>query len=65
MLVDVLSVPPVAQSTAALPFGTIAVILVIWSLVTIPLTVFGGNRKVEACSLFPQIKRINFVSKFN
>ena len=30
------------QSTAALPFGTIVVILVIWSLVTIPLTVFGG-----------------------
>ena len=45
-----LSVPPFAQSTAALPFGTIVVILVIWSLVTIPLTVFGGNRKLEACS---------------
>ena len=33
---------PWSQSTAALPFGTIVVILVIWSLVTIPLTVFGG-----------------------
>jgi hypothetical protein len=30
------------QSTAALPFGTIVVILIIWGLVTIPLTVFGG-----------------------
>lgn len=30
------------QSTAALPFGTIVIILVIWCLVTIPLTVFGG-----------------------
>lgn len=30
------------RSTAALPFGTIVVILVIWGLVTIPLTVFGG-----------------------
>lgn len=30
------------QSTAALPFGTIVVIIVIWALVTIPLTVFGG-----------------------
>lgn len=31
-----------AQSTAALPFGTIVIILLLWSLVTIPLTVFGG-----------------------
>lgn len=30
------------QSTAALPFGTIVIILVIWALVTIPLTVLGG-----------------------
>jgi hypothetical protein len=30
------------QSTAALPFGTIVIMLLIWSLVTIPLTVFGG-----------------------
>ena len=30
------------RSTAALPFGTIVVILVIWGLVTIPLTVLGG-----------------------
>ena len=33
---------PCAQSTAALPFGTIVIIIVIWGLVTIPLTVFGG-----------------------
>ncbi|CAD7698577.1 unnamed protein product [Ostreobium quekettii] len=30
------------RSTAALPFGTIVVILVIWALITIPLTVLGG-----------------------
>lgn len=30
------------QSTAALPFGTIVIIIIIWGLVTIPLTVFGG-----------------------
>lgn len=30
------------RSTAALPFGTIVVVIFIWSLVTIPLTVFGG-----------------------
>lgn len=30
------------RSTAALPFGTIVVILILWGLVTIPLTVFGG-----------------------
>lgn len=30
------------RSTAALPFGTIVIIIIIWSLVTIPLTVFGG-----------------------
>ncbi len=39
------------QSTAALPFGTIVIILLIWSLVTIPLTVLGGiagkNSKTE------------------
>ena len=31
-----------AQSTAALPFGTIVIILLIWALITIPLTVAGG-----------------------
>ena len=30
------------RSTAALPFGTICVILIIWALVTFPLTVLGG-----------------------
>ena len=35
------------QSTAALPFGTIVIILVIWALVTIPLTVLGRHRGQE------------------
>jgi len=30
------------RSTAALPFGTIVIILVIWALITLPLTVVGG-----------------------
>ena len=30
------------QSTAALPFGTIVIILLIWALITIPLTIAGG-----------------------
>ncbi len=30
------------HSTAALPFGTICVIFVIWALITCPLTVLGG-----------------------
>lgn len=30
------------RSTAALPFGTIVVIILIWALVTFPLTVLGG-----------------------
>ncbi len=29
-------------TTAALPFGTIVIIVVIWALVTFPLTVVGG-----------------------
>ena len=29
-------------TTAALPFGTIVIIIVIWALVTFPLTVVGG-----------------------
>lgn len=32
----------VYRSTAALPFGTIVIIVAIWGLVTIPLTVCGG-----------------------
>ena len=32
----------VYRSTAALPFGTICIILVIWALITFPLTVLGG-----------------------
>ena len=39
------------QSTAALPFGTICIIIVIWALITLPLTVLGGiaakNSKAE------------------
>ena len=39
------------RSTAALPFGTIVIILVIWAMVTFPLTVLGGiagkNSKVS------------------
>ena len=30
------------QSTAALPFGTIVIIILIWALITIPLTILGG-----------------------
>lgn len=41
----------VYRSTAALPFGTICIILVIWALITFPLTVLGGiagkNSKAE------------------
>lgn len=39
------------QSTAALPFGTIVIIIIIWALITFPLTVLGGiaakNGKAE------------------
>ena len=42
----------VYRSTAALPFGTICIILVIWALITFPLTVLGGiagkNSKVRS-----------------
>ncbi|KAK3255051.1 Transmembrane 9 super member 2 [Cymbomonas tetramitiformis] len=41
----------VYRSTAALPFGTICIIIIIWALVTIPLTIMGGiagkNAKTE------------------
>ena len=30
------------NTTAALPFGTICVIFVLWALITFPLTVVGG-----------------------
>ena len=30
------------RSTAALPFGTIVIIFIIWAVVTFPLTVLGG-----------------------
>ena len=32
----------VYRTTTALPFGTIVIILVIWALITFPLTVLGG-----------------------
>lgn len=39
------------RSTAALPFGTIVIIILIWALITFPLTVLGGiaakNSKAE------------------
>ncbi|KAF5841834.1 putative transporter [Dunaliella salina] len=39
------------RSTAALPFGTIVIIIFLWSLITFPLTVLGGiaakNSKAE------------------
>lgn len=38
----VLSPVLMSQSTAALPFGTIIIIMIIWGLVTIPLTIAGG-----------------------
>ena len=52
------------QSTAALPFGTICIILVIWALITFPLTVLGGiagkNSKVRSvvacCTDNPETK---------
>ena len=42
----------VYRTTTALPFGTIVIILVIWALITFPLTVLGGiagkNSKARA-----------------
>jgi hypothetical protein len=42
---------PGPQSTAALPFGTIVIIVLMWAVITFPLTVLGGiaakNAKVE------------------
>lgn len=39
------------RSTAALPFGTIVIIILLWALITFPLTVMGGiaakNSKTE------------------
>ncbi len=41
----------VYRSTAALPFGTIVIVILIWALITFPLTVLGGiaakNSKIE------------------
>lgn len=55
----------VYRTTAALPFGTICIIIVIWALVTFPLTVLGGiagkNSKVRLQSWQPQ----RFTAGFN
>jgi hypothetical protein len=40
------------RSTAALPFGTIVIILIIWMLVTLPLTVLGGIAGKNAVTQF-------------
>lgn len=51
----------VYRSTAALPFGTICIIVVMWALITFPLTVLGAiggkNSKVPlpGCSSFRNI----------
>ncbi len=41
------------HSTAALPFGTICVICVIWALITFPLTVLGGiaGKNKQVCHM--------------
>lgn len=45
------------RSTAALPFGTIVIIFIIWAVVTFPLTVLGGiagkNTKVQSSTQSP------------
>lgn len=40
----------VYRSTAALPFGTICVIIIMWALVTFPLTVLGVSAALWATS---------------
>jgi hypothetical protein len=44
LFLALLKTPPSTflQSTQALPFGTIVIILLLWGLVTIPLTIVGG-----------------------
>ena len=39
------------RSTAALPFGTIVIIFIIWAVVTFPLTVLGGiaGKNTKVC----------------
>ncbi|GBF98650.1 hypothetical protein Rsub_11644 [Raphidocelis subcapitata] len=49
----------VYRSTAALPFGTIVIIVLIWGLVTIPLTVCGGIAGKNARSDFNAPCRIH------
>ena len=40
------------RSTAALPFGTIVIIILLWAIVTIPLTIIGGIAGKNAKSEF-------------
>jgi hypothetical protein len=47
------------QSTAAFPAGTIFIIILIWCLVTIPLTVFGGIAGKNAHAEFAAPCRTN------
>ena len=42
----------VYRSTAALPFGTIVIIILIWALVTLPLTILGGVAGKNSTSEF-------------
>ena len=54
----------VYRTTAALPFGTICIIIVIWALVTFPLTVLGGiagkNSKVIPCPCLEASQGLSF-----
>ena len=52
-------------SQAALPFGTIVVIMCIWALVTLPLTVAGGiiGRKTASGREFTPPCRVNKIPR--
>lgn len=41
------------RSTAALPFGTIVIIFILWAVVTFPLTVLGGiaGKNTKVCAV--------------
>lgn len=44
-------------STAALPFGTILIIVVLWALVTFPLTVLGVRQRRRCPAAAPSLLR--------
>lgn len=53
------------HSTAALPFGTICVIFVLWALITFPLTVVGGiagKNKQVSYALLMNLHRLDLVT---